>query len=375
MKGKKRLIALLLSAALLVTGCGASDDKKPEDTQKPGTENSAGIPADQIKVGFVFIGEPGDFGYTFAQNQGRLQLEKELGVKTVYVENVPESADCETAMRNMIDDGCNVIIATSFGYMDYVEALSHEFPDVYFMHCSGYKTTKNMSSYFGRIEQMRYLAGIVAGMKTETNKIGYVAAMTIPECVRGANAFALGVKSVNPDAVVEIKWTNTWYDPTAEKAAAISLLDNGCDVIAQHQDTTAPQVAAEERGAFAIGYNSSTAFAAPGAYLTAPIWNWGSYFVQEVQKIIDGTWESSAFWGGWETGVVALDDLTELVAPGTEEAVDAAFEKIKNGFNVFSGPIYDNQGNLRIKEGEAASDEEQLNMMWLVDNIIGSVEG
>jgi len=368
---KKRLMALALAAALLfVAGCGNSSSQG-QTPSTPEATKTAGIPKEKIKVGFVYIGVPGDEGYTYAQDQGRKALESQLGVKTVTVENVPESSEVETAIRNLIDGGANVIFATSFGYMEYVADLAKQFPNVYFFHCSGSLTDKNLSTYFGKIENPRYLSGIAAGLKTQTNKIGYVAAMPIPEVIRGIDAFALGVKSVNPNAKVEVVWTNTWYDPSLEKSAAIELLNRGADVIAQHQDTTSAQIAAEEAGKFAIGYNSPTPKAAPKAYLTAPIWDWSKYFIPQVQSIIDGTYKSGAYWG---PEVVALDKLTDLAAPGTQEAVDAAAKKIAGGYNIFTGPIVDNQGKAIVEQGKTLTDEQVWVLDRFVDNVVGSTK-
>jgi len=196
-----------------------------------------------------------------------------------------------------------MIFTTSFGHMDWTANMAKEFPDVIFEHCSGYTTGENMSAYFGRAYEMRYLSGIAAGLKTKTNKIGYVAAMPIPEVIRGANAFALGAKSVNPDATVEVKFTSSWYDPAAEKQLALDLINGGADVLGQHCDTTAPQQAAQEKGVFAVGYNAATLDAAPDAYLTAPIWDWGKYYIAEVQKVLDGTWSSDKIWAEASTGI------------------------------------------------------------------------
>ncbi|HNQ98038.1 MAG TPA: BMP family ABC transporter substrate-binding protein, partial [Treponemataceae bacterium] len=223
---------------------------------------SGKITKDNIKVGFVYIGTIDDEGYTQAHDQGRLALNA-MGIATAYIEHVAENADCEKAIRDLIDQGCNVVYTNSFGYMDWTIKVAKDHPDVFFGHCSGYKRAANVSTYFGKIYQARYLSGIAAGKKTKVNRIGYVAAMPIPEVIRGINAFTLGIQSVNPKATVEVIWTNTWFDPAVEKQAALELLNKGCDVIAQHQDTTAPQIAAQEKGVFAIGYNSPTASAAP----------------------------------------------------------------------------------------------------------------
>ena len=366
----KRILSLLLASlmSIAIVGCG-NGNSSPADSNQSGGGNAK----TNVKVGFVYIGVPGDEGYTYSHDQARKQLEEELGVETLVVENVQEDASCATSIRDLIDRGCNVIFSNSFGFMDYTLEVAQEFPDVKFFHCSGYKTNDNMSAYFGRMYQARYLSGIVAGLKTETNKIGYVAAVAIPEVIRGANAFALGVASVNPEATVEILFSGTWYDPSLERSVAKTLLDKGCDVIAQHQDTTAAQVAAEESGKFAIGYNSSTANVAPKAYLTAPIWDWSVYVIPQVQAIIDGKWEASNEWLPMDTGIVKLDELTDLCAEGTQEAVDAAMQKIADGFDVFEGPIKDNEGNVRVKEGEKLTDEEMLELNWLVENIVGTM--
>jgi len=253
--------------------------------------------------------------------------------------------------------------------MEYTAAMADQNPDIYFFHCSGDMTSENMSAYFGRMYQMRYLTGIVAGLRTETNQIGYVAAHPIPEVRRGINAFALGVKSVNPDAEVHVIWTHSWLDTGLEKELAMELIQSGCDVIAQHQDSLLPQIAAEEEGIWSIGYNSSMGFFSPNAYLTAAIWNWGPYMVKQVRQIENGTWESSNYWGGLEDGIVMLEELTANVAPGTQEAVDEAMRRIENGFDVFTGPIYDNRGGLRVPEGQVMMDSEKLSIEWLADNV------
>ncbi|SMC55132.1 BMP family ABC transporter substrate-binding protein [Papillibacter cinnamivorans] len=375
---KKRWIASLLAAAmvLVLTACGGTGTQAtPTPTAAPTEEptQAAGIPKEDLKVGFIYIGEINDQGYTQAHDQGRLALEA-MGIQCMYVEDVPENADSEKAMNDLIDQGCNVIYATSFGFMEYTVEVAKEHPDVYFGHCSGYMRSDNLSTYFGKIYQARYLAGIVAGMKTQNGKIGYVAAYAIPEVIRGINAFTLGVQSVNPDATVEVVWTNTWYDPAVEKQAAIELLNKGCDVMAQHQDSTATQIAAQEKGAFAVGYNTSTPDAAPNAYLTAPLFHWEKFYVDDVQKIIDGTWTSRAYWEGLSAGMVSLDDLTANCAEGTADAVAAAQAKIESGeLEPFTGPLYDQDGNVKVAEGTTMTDDEIWNMSWFVKGVIGTI--
>ena len=372
----KRLTMLLLALVMTITvaACGAT----PAGTAASGA-GSAAKAEDVLTVGFIYVGPIGDGGYTFSHNEGRLYVEKELAgkVKTIYRESVPENAqDIEKAMKDMIAQGAKAIFATSFGYMDSVDKVAKEFPDVKFFHCSGYlSNTTNFVNYFGRIEQARYLAGIVAGLKTKSNKLGYVGAFSIPEVVRGINAYTLGAQSVNKDITVSVRWTHTWLDPAKEKEAAVSLLDEGCDVIAQHQDTTSPQIAAEEKGAFAIGYNTDSPTAAPKAYMTAPIWNWGPYYASQVKAIIDGTWKPENYWGGMKDGVVALAPLTALAPPEAQAKIDELTAKIKDGsFNIFAGPILAQDGTEKIAAGSAVDDAGQLSMDWFVKGVEGTIE-
>ncbi|KAJ48964.1 basic membrane protein A [Clostridium tetanomorphum] len=359
------LIFTFLISALFV-GCG---DKKDASQKKAGDKS-------EIKVGFLYVGPIGDGGWSYSHDQGRLHLEKELKVSTIYKESVKEdTAEVQKVTEDMINQGCNVIVGTSFGFMDGLEKEAKKHPEVKFLHCSGYKTAENMSNYFGRIYQARYLSGIVAGMKTKANEIGYVAAFPIPEVIRGINAFTLGVQSVNPKSKVIVKWTNTWYDPAKEKEAGKALLSEGVDVITQHQDTAGPQQAAEEKGAFSIGYNTDMKDKAPKAYMTAPVWNWGPYYVNQIKAIQNGTWKSESYWKGLEDGIVALADLTKNAPAGAKEAVEKAKQDIISGKNkIFEGPIKDQKGNVKVEAGKVMSDEELLKFDWFVQGVEGQIQ-
>jgi basic membrane protein A len=279
-----------------------------------------------------------------------------------------------TAMEECIEEGCNIIFGTSWGFMDTMEELANEYPEVIFSHCSGYKSNgTNFNNYFGRIYQARYLAGIAAGMKTQSDKIGFVAAMGSDnsEVTGGINAFALGVESVNPDAKIYVKVTNSWFDPTLEQQAAEALLDAGCDVIGQHADTTAPQLAAEARGVWGCGYNSDMTKDAPKAHLTAPVWNWGAYYTMAVQSVIDGTWTGANYFGGMEDGLVDISPLSANCAEGTADAIEAARQKILGGFKVFEGNLVDNAGNQVCTEGNFISDADITGKMnWYYKNVV-----
>ncbi|MBF7096440.1 BMP family ABC transporter substrate-binding protein [Alkalibacter mobilis] len=366
----KKLVILFLVLAMVSTmilGCSSDNG---DNGNGNGTE-------EQLVVGFIYVGPTNDGGYTTAHDNGRLFMEQELGdkVKTIYKESVPEDkGEVVKVIREMVDQGAEIVFATSFGHMDGLIEAAAEFPEVTFSHCSGYQTADNATNYFGRMYQARYLSGIVAGMKTETNKIAYVAAFPIPEVIRGINAFTLGAQSVNPDVEVHVRWTNTWYDPASEKAAAEALLDEGCDVTAQHQDSTATMVAAEEAGAFSIGYNVSSEEAVPKAYMTAPLWNWGEYYLTAVQEVLDGTWTNTPYWGGMYEGIVTLDELTALAPEGAAEAVEAAEQKIVSGdFDVFYGPVLNQAGEEIVKAGEKMSDADMLSMNWFVKGVVGTI--
>ncbi|MFZ0450555.1 MAG: BMP family ABC transporter substrate-binding protein [Desulfatiglandaceae bacterium] len=336
---------------------------------------SAGAAEKEMKVGFIYVSPIGDAGWSYAHEQARLALEAMPGVKTSYVEAVPEGADSERVMLNMARKGYDIIFATSFGYMDSMLKVAKQFPKIVFMHCSGFKRAKNMGTYFGRMYQARYLSGLVAGSMTKSKILGYVAAFPIPEVIRGINAFALGAQAVNPDVQVRVVWTKTWYDPATEKEAAKSLLDVGADVITQHQDSPGAQEAAEERGAYSIGYNSDMSKFAPKAHLTAAIWNWVPLYKKLVQEVRAGTWKSQALWPGLSEGIVGLAPFGTMVPEKVRAMVLAKKKAISAGkARVFSGPIKDQKGKVRIAAGSSASDGELLGMTWFVKGVIGTTE-
>ncbi|MCX7024606.1 MAG: BMP family ABC transporter substrate-binding protein [Spirochaetes bacterium] len=365
MKKLAVLGTILLVSAILFAGC----NKKPVEpvaVEKPKA----------FKVAFVYIGPPGDLGWTYEHDRGRKALNEAFGEKlqTAFIENVPEGPDATRVIRQYAQDGYDMIFTTSFGYMDPTLEVAKEFPNVKFEHCSGYKTNPNMATYFGRIEEARYLSGIIAGKMTKSNKIGFVAAFPIPEVVRGINGFTLGVRSVNPKAQVKVVWTNTWYDPVKEREAAVALLDDGSDIIAQHQDTTEPQKAAKERGKFSIGYDSDMGKFVGDTVLASPIWNWAVYYKDTIGKAMAGTWTSHQYWGGLKDGVVALSDLSPNVPEDVKTLVKAAQDKITGGWSIFSGPIKDQAGKIAVKEGETVPDDKQSTMDWFVAGVVGKVK-
>lgn len=374
----RKWLAVLLAAVLMLTVAGCGGDAKEGD-KGASKEPEADKTAQTVKVGWVYIGVPGDAGWTYIHDQGRQYMEQALAdkikVESKILEQVPEGADAERSIEQLVQEGCQIIFANSFGYGDGVLSVAKKYPDVVFMHCSGLQTAENVGTYFGRIYQVRYLTGIIAGKMTESNKIGYVAAVPIPEVIRGINAFTLGARSVNPEARVQVVWTNTWFDPAKEKDAAKSLLETGCDVLAQHQDTPSVQQAAEEAGKFAIGYHSDMHALAPKANLTSAIWNWGPFYVKTVEEVVGKTWKSSNYWGGLGDGIVELAPISEQVPAEVVQLVEAAQSKLEKGeADVFVGPINDQNGEERVKSGEALDDAAMLSMNWFVEGVDGKIQ-
>jgi basic membrane protein A len=329
----------------------------------------------KFKVGFIYVGPPGDAGWTYAHDQGRKYLEKNLpGVETLYVESVPEGADAERVLTDLAEKGCKVIFTTSFGYMDPTIKVAAKYPDVVFMHCSGYKTAKNVGTYMDRDYEGRYLGGIAGAKYVKNNLVGYVAAYPIPEVIRCINAFTLGAQSINPQIKVKVVWTNTWYDPAAEKAAAISLINAGAGLITMNQDTPAAMQAAEERGLYAVSNDSDMRAFAPKAILTGQIADWGPYYVKVVKSAMDKKWKSSQYWGGLRDGIVGLSPYGSMVTADVKKLIeDKKRILMKDDYAVFVGPIKDQSGNIKIKASQKMTDEEMLSFDWFVQGVEGTI--
>lgn len=385
----KKLLSILLAGAMVLSlaACGGDTGTSTSEPASASTGTSepasatGGIPKDEIKVGVIHLSDPAEgSGYTYTHDQGIIGMQQNLGlsddqiVRKISVDDT-DAAAVETAITECVEEGCNIIFATSWGYMDTCEALAEEFPDVIFSHGTGYKSNgTNFNNYFGRIYQARYLSGIIAGMKTETNKIGYVAAMGQEngEVTSGCNAFAMGVASVNPDAEVYVSVTNSWFDPEGEKQAAERLIAEGCDVIGQHCDTPNPQTAAEEHGVWGVGYNSDMTKDAPGATLTSVMWDWSVYYTKAVQNVIDGTWVAGEkvdnYFGDMADGLVTLGEFnSDLVTDEMIAKVEEVKAQIVSGeWDVFDGKteIMDNEGNAHTLEG---ADYGSCN--WYYENV------
>ena len=374
-----KILGMLVLCASF-TGCGVNgniDDYAvntgygDSDTVK----SSSGVSKDSIKVGVIHLSDPAEgSGYTYTHDIGIMGMQQNLGLSDSQIIrkiNVNDSDKEATrkAIKECIDEGCNIIFSTSWGYMETTAQMAEEYPDVYFSHGTGYMSNgKNFNNYFGRIYQPRYLSGIVAGMNTKTNKIGYVAAMGSEnsEVTGGIDAFALGVYSVNPSAQIYVKVTNSWYDPAAEKAAASTLLNMNCDVIAQHCDTTYPQLLAQQKNVYSIGYNSDMSKDAPDACLCSVIWNWSAYYTAAVQSVIDGTWDGSNYYGGMNENIVGITQLADFCKSGTQQKVDEAKKDIISGkLGIFDGVIETNTGTTVGESGKTLKDSDITgNINW-----------
>jgi basic membrane protein A len=333
----------------------------------------AGTPIPNPRVAFVYLGVAGDGGWTFQHDLGRKALEAALKIKADVVENVPESADAERVIADLATNH-DIVFTTSFGYMDPTANVAKKFPKVIFLHCAGYKSDVNFGNYWGKNWEASYLAGIAAGKSTKKNLIGYVGAFPIPEVIYNINAFTLGAQSVNPKVTVSVVWTNTWFDPTVERQAAVSLLDKGADVLMAYQDSPATLQAAAERGALAGGNDSDMGRYAPKAYLTNPLLNWGNYYIKTVKEIQAGTWKNTPFLGSMADGTIGLAPLGASIPADTKKLVEDTKAKILAGkFNVFTGPIVDQTGAVKIAKGKTATDDEVLAQTWFVKGVDGKI--
>ena len=333
-------------------------------------KSGAPYPLDSIKLGVLYISDyqQETSGYTYAHALGIQKMQRTMRMDSSQIISVGNVSDTdpiaiESAMRSLIAQGANVIIATSWGYMDTCEKLAAEFPRVLFSHASGYKRNDtNFTNFFGRIYHARYLSGIVAGLRTKTNRIGYVAAMGVDnsEVTGGINAFALGVERVNPQARIFVRVTYSWFDPIGETNAARQLIAQGCDIIAQHCDSALPQLEAGKAGLLGIGYNSDMNYEMPGVVLTSVIWNWDVYYIHLIRSIVDGSFNTAPYFGGLAEGMVDIMPLnSDLAEPGTEAIIAAERKRlVDKAFNVFDGVLRTNDGRRIGQEGETLSDEE-----------------
>ena len=332
--------------------------------------------SEPLKVGFVYVAPITKAGWVRQHEEGRQALQAALGgkVKTTFVENVPEGADAERVIRDLARQGHQLIFTPSFGYMEPTLKVARDFPGVKFESITGYKGAPNVATANARYYEGRYLAGIAAGRMTRGHVAGYVAGFPIPEVVQGLNAFALGMRSVNPKAVVKVVWLNAWFDPPRERDAAIALFDQGVDVIAFHTGSTAVMAAAQERGKLAVAYHSDMRQVAPDAQIVAVTHLWGDYYTRRAKAVLDGSWQPGNVWGGVKDGMIRVGDFGPKVPQAVRDEVLARQKDIATGkLRPFMGPIDDNEGRNRAPKGVTLTDEQILSMDFLVSGVSGKL--
>lgn len=369
--------AAALASVFALTACddkGSTAKKAEEPKAAAQTKTAANEP---LKVGFVYVAPIADVGYTKQHDIGRLYAIDKVGkdkITTTFVENVPETADAERVIRQMINDGNKLIFGTSFGYMNYMQKLAKEYPDVKFEHATGYKSAPNMTNYNIRFYEGRYLAGMLAGGATKSNVIGYVAPFPIPEVLQGINAFTLGAKSVNPKIQVKVVWTNAWYDPPKDTDSAKTLIGQGADVLTQHTNTSAVASAAEAAGKMVIPYNSDMKSVAPNAQLAALVLNWGPYYAKKINQALENKWENKPVWMHMKEGAISLENISDKVPADVVKKMEEVKAKINSGeFHPFTGPIKTNEGKEAVKAGETLPDDKLVTMNYYVDGVVGKV--
>ena len=383
---KKKLLMIVLSVIMVLAfaACNNSNDainsQSGSGSNATASDSGSGTPSgDKVKVGFIYIGTTNDGGYTQAQHNGTVALEKALGdqIECAYLEGIDDTNTqaAEDAAKQLIDQGATIVIGTSFGFGVALEALANsgDYDDIIFLHFSGSGINDhNMGNYFGAMEEPRYLSGVIAGLQTKSNKLGYVAAYPYTEVKIGINSFALGAQAVNPNVEVNVVYTNSWYDPAGEKQAAEALLSQGCDVITQHADTAGPQLAAADAGAFAIGYNldNSGLEGLEDAFLTAPTWKHEVFLIPTVQAILDGTWTPESYYGTMADGYIDLAPLTKNVSDEAKAKVEEIKAKIIAGdYPIFTGPIEYADGSVLVESGKSLDRAG----IWTIDKVVKGV--
>ena len=336
-------------------------------------EQSTDITKEKTKVGMILNGSIEDHSWGTSHYEGLQKCVDELNLVVEYKENVPADETSLSIMEELINKGCEIIICNSFGFGEWIVQAAEKYPEVYFFHATGTEAGDNLSSYFGRMYQMRYLSGIVAGLQTETNQIGYVAAFPIDEVNRGINAFTLGVRKVNPDATVHVRFSNSWEGEEDARAATEYLLDTyKIDVLAMHVDTNVPLDIAEEKGLWAIGYNYDNGDVYKNSFLTAPVWQWEEFYAPRILECLQDKFYGKNYWEDSNTGILSLAPLTDNVKDGISDIVESEKQKIESGsWDVFFGPVKDQNGNVRVQEGESMTDDTMLNAFdWYVEGVV-----
>lgn len=375
---KRHFFQLAAVSALTAMGLSACGDKPQPEAAAPAAQEAPAAKTAPLKIGFAYIGPVGDGGWTFAHDQARKQLEAEFGdkIETTFVESVPEGADAERVLRDLATQGHTLIFGTTFGYMDTIQKLAADFPDVKWEHATGYKTAANVRTYDTRTYEGAYLAGIVAGSMTKSNQLGVVGSVPIPEVLRNLNSFTLGAQSVNPNITTKVVWVNEWFSPPKETEAATSLINSGVDVLFQNTDSPAVLKTAQEKGVRAFGWDSDMKDYGPQAHLGSAAINWVPYYSKSVNDVLNGTWSEGKAWWGVKEGAVDLVSIADDVPQQAKDKVAAAKAGLQDGsLHIWQGPILNNQGEAVLAEGQTADDAFLTSINFFVQGVEGKVPG
>ena len=370
----------VLAAAAALAGCGKKEEPAPA-ASAPAPASAASVAAakpEPLKVAWLYVGPVGDGGWTFAHDNGRKAVEKEFGDKvvTTFVEKVPESADAERVLRDVVSQGNKLVFGTTFGYMEPMVKVAADTPNVKFEHATGYKTADNLRTYDSRTYQGAYMAGVIAGGMTKTNVLGVVGSIPIPEVIRNINSFTLGAQSVNPKVKTKVVWVNEWFNPPKETEAAQSLINGGADVLMQNTDSSAVLQTAEKAGKYAFGWDSDMQAYAPNAHLASAVINWGPYYIKAVNDVLNNTWTTGKSWWGVKEGAIDIVSISDKVPPELKAKVEAAKAGLKDGsLEIWKGPIYDQAGKEVLKKDQVADDAFLGGVKFYVKGVEGKVPG
>ena len=381
LSSKRKLLKLAgwstLAATAALVGCGKKEEAKPAAPAAASAPASAAAakPA-PLKIGFAYVGPVGDGGWTFAHDNARKALEKEFGDKIVtsFVENVPESADAERVMRDLVGQGNKLIFGTTFGYMEPMLKVAADTKDVKFEHATGYKTADNLRIYDSRTYEGAYMAGVIAGGMTKSNTLGVVGSIPIPEVIRNINAFTLGAQSINPKVKTKVVWINKWFDPPKEGEGAQSLISGGADVLFQNTDSSAVLQKADEKGKYAFGWDSDMSKYAPNAHLASAVINWAPYYKKSIKDALEGTWTTGGVWWGVKENAIDIVSISDKVPAELKAKVETVKAGLIDGsFVIWKGPIVGQDGKEVLKKDEVADDKFLGGVNFYVKGVEGKV--
>ena len=369
-----KLAALTAVASAALIGCGKKEEAAPAPEPAPAVAEAPKM--EPLKIAFAYVGPVGDGGWTFAHDNARKAMQAEFGdkVETSFVENVPESADAERVIRDLASQGNKLVFGTTFGYMEPMLKVATDFPDVKFEHATGYKTAANMRTYDSRTYEGAYMAGVIAGSMTKSNKLGVVASIPIPEVIRNINSFTLGAQSVNPKITTSVVWVNGWFDPPKETEAATSLINGGADVLFQNTDSSAVLQTAEKMGKRAFGWDSDMTAYGPKAHLASAIINWTPYYIKATKDALEGTWSTGGVWWGHKEGAIDLVSIADDVPAEAKAQIDTIKAGLKDGsFAIWKGPIMGSDGKEVLAADAVADDAFMGGIKFYVKGVEGKV--